>query len=324
MDKILLLDENTKKTPSSKHIILRNDGTIMEISEGESITLETGITLSLGESGSFLLDIGERTDIDVTIDGTKVVEVAHLLATNTLSINNEHVIIVAPDTTFFSNKIEEEPLQDFDSLELEPNKAENLYTSELDLKFNEGEEEMTIDPKSEINKGVIAKKKRRKIGGKIFRLSLFAALITGIVIVPKALEVFKRVEMKRMTALNNYKNKLDFETQKKLKKMKYEYNHLENNVRNKLIEVLKPKRVSVKKKKTAVKIEAKELVKKKVEKPKIELRKEDKVAIMKEIEILSLEARLDPDASRSALLNLKQTVTDTEINQVIDQTLKGI
>ena len=336
----------------------------IELLVGDRFFLAPGISLTLGDlEGNCLLEASKNAieENSLLVDNMIVGEVFHLGPENILEINGLKYKIAPRETPVIvedRGPKKEQPLDVEDILEAEFSEYEQQELN-LDLEedglFEDEEfyEELNLteehfdeldfgpeqpDLESELedweNEHLLVEEvdpgdKSKRL--KIYFFSLFLVSLFGVF----SWFNFSKLENKYLSSLSFISDGLRGKSDQQVDRLKSDYARLkvlfeqrlnqamrEIDELSKKKEVLRPKRRIRPKKKVA---NIKPVMKKvELQKPLILLTESDKEAILKEVEILKLESRLDPFSAREDLINLKTDLNDKDLIKVIDNVLRQI
>jgi len=169
--------------------------------------------------------------------------------------------------------------------------------------------------------------------GKRLRIYFFSFLLVGLFGVLSWLN-FSKLESQYLNNMSYVSDGLKDKSQQQVDRLRNDYKKIKHLLEQKLAHAMgeieelskkeqKPVKRFLRRKKKVAKI--KPVNQKAINlKPMILLTEKEKEAILKEIEILKLESRLDPFAARKDLINLKADLNDKDLVKVINNVLRQI
>ncbi|TNF26959.1 MAG: hypothetical protein EP319_12690 [Deltaproteobacteria bacterium] len=357
------LSFDEEKTESLSLIPLCDVDREIELFVGDKFFLAPGVSLTLGDvEGNCLLEATREALEDNTlfVDNLIIGEVFHLGPENILEINGlkykiaprETPVIVedgfrGEDVLIEDEEILEAEFSEFEQQELDldlevdglfdkthENDPEEVkltedHFDELDLGVDSSNEFEEWEAENLLEDNAVEGDKGKRL--RIYFFSFGLVMLFGFL----SWFNFSKLENKYLTNLSFISDGLRGKSDQQIDQLKSDYAKLKKIFEQRLNQAMneidqlsknntlkKSKRRSIPKKKVA-KIQP-VMKKAELQKPLILLSESDKEAILKEVEILKLESRLDPFSAREDLINLKTDLNDKDLIKVIDNVLRQI
>lgn len=355
------LDFNRPESQTLALIPFGDQDREIELNVGESFLLAPDVSLTLGDlNGNCLLETTKEAieDNNILVDNMVVGEVFHLGPENILELNGLKYKIAPRETPVIVENLnlesspEESDSEIFDAefseyeqqelnLDLEEDfndELEGNIESNDDLKFTEehhDELDMGLDEFEEWEEeNLLEEESSPGYDGKRLRIYLFSFLLVTFFGLFSWFN-FSKLENKYLSSMNFITDGLKGRSAEQVDLLKKDYQKLKLMFEQRLAHALgeieelnkKNQKKTVKRRirprKKVAKV-APVMKKAELHKPLILLSENDKETILKEVEILKLESRLDPFSAREDLINLKSDLNDKDLIKVIDNVLRQI
>ncbi|MEK6624056.1 MAG: hypothetical protein AABY86_03750 [Bdellovibrionota bacterium] len=324
----LTLETNARKifTTSEEEVIhptpfdlicLDNISESFELVPGQNQEILPGMTLKVDELGNGILELTQKCELSVKISGKKVEEVAQFQGNDLITVGDKDFMLLPKEGAMINPnacEFEMEETQKEQKLELDESLDETL--------------ERNDDPSADESK----KQKRKRL------FSLFLYSITCIIIASFGLLLFMNSKISDFNRMADMANIFQSKIARLLKqKTKVVIKHIPIPMEQLFKEdpsptPPQPDLATIKKKRKtklstseATSIPGQEVKTESfTKKPVMAIGQKDREHVLKEIEMLKLEYRLDPYNVRKSLQEMRDSLSDKSLRRKIDQVLQRL